>query len=234
MKVEGISWKLASPQPSLLEGISAFNAMVISSKYFGEKSTLKPHTFLPWSNSKPANLNIVCFQLQSIWNLYFVYTILYLLLDLPQLCSSQHHRFLMVSCFFLWLSGSTEHLNELHLVPIHHQLHSLHDVLGHSLRCGCAAWRWAALAAARGRPGRHIADAAGVDPFHGQSQVQHTWQPQGETASWRTKLQGWQSLGSIGIILACLKEPGSFNRIMTILSVINHHIMTIISIVSDP
>ena len=223
---EAKSWRyfmktcLTSALWALLEGISAFNAIVISSKYVCEKSTLKPHTFLPWSNSKPANLNIVCFQLQSICNLYFVYK------STPSYTAPPNITGFLL---FLWLSGSTEHLNEFHLVPIHYQLHSLHDVLGHSLRCGRATWRWAALAAARGLGGRHIADAAGVDPFHGQCQVQHTWQPQGETTSWR-----WQSLGSIGIILACLKEPGSFKHIMTILSVINHHIMTIISIISDP
>ena len=75
----------------------------------------------------------------------------------------------------LFFRNLAKSLNQLHLVPIHYQLHSLHDVLGHSLRCR-TTWRWAALAAARGLGGRHIADA-GVDPFHGQSQVQHTWQP---------------------------------------------------------
>ena len=80
---------------------------------------------------------------------------------------------LMVFKYVFVMTVWLEHLNEFHLVPIHHQLDSLHDVLGHSFRCRGTRWRWAALAAAGGLGRRHIA-AAGVDPFHGQGQVQHT------------------------------------------------------------
>ena len=219
---EGISWKLASPQPC--------------EHYWREYQPLMPLWSVPNMFAKNPRSNHTRFFPEAIPSLpistlcafSFKASVIY------TLSTSLHHLILLlptsqVSCCFCDCLAQPSI--------------STSSILFQSITSSTAFMMSLGIpSAAAARPGDglrlrlpvdlaagHIADAAGVDPFHGQCQVQHTWQPQGETASWR-----WQSLGSIGIILACLKEPGSFKHIMTILSVINHHIMTIISIISDP